>query len=89
MFLERRFTSSSLTCCNALSRNMAQVEVFILQINFPSLYLPGQCNVKIGQVHMVGLQDEATIVGVRCGLGCAYEWMRLDENFKSTHDLAA
>ena len=31
-----------------LSRNMAQVEVFILQIKFPSLYLPGQCDVKVG-----------------------------------------
>ena len=30
---------------NFLSRNMAQVEVFILQIKFPSLYLPGQCDV--------------------------------------------
>ena len=47
---------------NLLSRNMAQVEVFILQIKFPSLHLPGQCDVKVGQVHMVGLQDEATIV---------------------------
>jgi hypothetical protein len=41
---------------------MAQVEVFILQIKFPSLYLPGQCDVKVGQVHMVSLQDEVTIV---------------------------
>ena len=32
---------------------MAQVEVFIL---------PGQCDVKVGQVHMVSLQDEVTIV---------------------------
>ncbi len=47
---------------NFLSRNMAQVEVFILQIKFPSLYLPGQCDVKVGQVHMVCLQDEVTIV---------------------------
>jgi hypothetical protein len=47
---------------NFLSRNMAQVEVFILQIKFPSLYLPGQCDVKVGQVHMVSLQDEVTIV---------------------------
>ena len=34
----------------------------ILQIKFPSLYLPGQCDVKVGQVHMVSLQDEVTIV---------------------------
>ncbi len=47
---------------NLLSRKMAQVQVFILQIKFPSLYLPGPCDVKVGQVHMVGLQDEATIV---------------------------
>ena len=47
---------------NLLSRNMAQVEVFILQIKFPSLYLPGQCDVKIGQVRVVSLQDEAMIV---------------------------
>ena len=47
---------------NFLSRNMAQVEVFIQQIKFPSLYLPGQCDVKVGQVHMVSLQDEVTIV---------------------------
>ena len=47
---------------NLLSKNMAQVEVFILQIKFPSLHLPGQCDVKIGQVHMVDLQDEVTIV---------------------------
>ena len=47
---------------NFLSRNMAQVEVFILQIKFPSLYLPGQCDIKVGQVHMVSLQDEVTIV---------------------------
>ena len=47
---------------NLLSRNMAQVEVFILQIKFPSLHLPGQCDVKVGQVHMVCFQDEATIV---------------------------
>ena len=47
---------------NFLSRNMAQVEVFILQIKFQSLHLPGQCDVKIGQVNMVDLQDEATIV---------------------------
>ncbi len=40
---------------NFLSKNMAQVEVFIQQIKFPSLYLPGQ-------VHMVSLQDEVTIV---------------------------
>ncbi len=33
---------------NFLSRNMAQVEVFILQIKFPSLYFPGQCDVKVG-----------------------------------------
>ena len=37
--------------------NMAQIEVFI-----PSLYLPGQCDVKVGQVQMVSLQDEVTIV---------------------------
>jgi len=36
--------------------------VFIPQIKFPSLYLPGQCDVKVGQVHMVSLQDEVTIV---------------------------
>jgi hypothetical protein len=47
---------------NFLSRNIAQVEVFILQIKFPSLYLPGQCDVKVGQVHMVNLQDEVTIL---------------------------
>ena len=47
---------------NLLSRNMAQGEVFILQIKFPSLHLPGQCDVKVDQVHMVGHQDEATIV---------------------------
>jgi hypothetical protein len=47
---------------NFLSRNMAQVEVFILQIKFPSPYRPGQCDVKVGQVHMVSLQDEVTIV---------------------------
>jgi len=34
----------------------------ILQIKFPSLYLPGQCDVKVGQVHMVSLQDEVAIV---------------------------
>ena len=39
---------------NFLSRNMAQVEVFILQIKFPSLYLPGQCDIKVGLVHMAG-----------------------------------
>ncbi len=33
-----------------------------LQIKFPSLYLPGQCDVKVGQAHMVSLQDEVTIV---------------------------
>ncbi len=49
---------------NFLSRNMAQVEVFIQQIKFPSLYLPGQCDLKVGQVHMVSLQDEVTIVEV-------------------------
>ena len=47
---------------NFLSRNMAQVEVFIQQIKFPSLDLPGQCGVKVGQVHMVILQDEVMIV---------------------------
>jgi hypothetical protein len=47
---------------NFLSRNMAQVEVFIQQIKFPSLHLPGQCDVRVGQVHMVSLQDEVTIV---------------------------
>ncbi len=62
---------------NFLSRNMAQVEVFILQIKgfrniyhlnarvldgIQSLYLPGQCDVKVGQVHMVSLQDEVTII---------------------------
>ena len=41
---------------------MAQVDVFILQIKLPSLHLPGQCDVKVDQVHMVGLQDKATIV---------------------------
>ena len=47
---------------NLLSGNMAQVEVFILQIKFPSLNLPGQCEIKICQVHVVSLQDEVTIV---------------------------
>ena len=47
---------------NLLSRNMAQIEVFILQIKFPSLNLPGQCDIKICQVHMVSLEDEVTIV---------------------------
>ena len=47
---------------NFLSRNMAQVEVFIQQIKFASLYLPGQCDVKVRQVHMVSLLDEVTIV---------------------------
>jgi len=42
---------------NFISRNMTQVEVFILQIKFPSLYPPGQCDVKVGQVNMVSLQD--------------------------------
>ena len=45
---------------NLLSRNMAQVEVFILQIKFSSLHLPGQCDVKVGQdtiVGGVGLED--------------------------------
>jgi hypothetical protein len=41
---------------------MAQVEEFILQIKFPSLNLPGQCDIKICQVHVVSLQDEVTIV---------------------------
>ena len=44
---------------NFLSRNMAQVEVLIQQIKFPSLR---QCDVKVGQVHMVSLEDEVTIV---------------------------
>ena len=47
---------------NLLSRNMAQIEVFILQIKFPSLNLPGQCYIKICQVHAVSLEDEVTIV---------------------------
>ena len=47
---------------NLLSRNMAQVEVFILQIKFQSLNLPGQCDIKICQVHVVSLEDEVTIV---------------------------
>ena len=47
---------------NLLPRNMAQVEVFILQIKFPSLNLPGQCDIKICQVHVVSLEDEVTIV---------------------------
>ncbi len=36
--------------------------VFILQIKFPSLNLPGQCDIKICQVHVVSLEDEVTIV---------------------------
>ena len=47
---------------NLLSRNMAQVEVFILQIKFPSRNLPGQCDIKVCQVHVVSLEDEVTIV---------------------------
>ena len=47
---------------NLLPRNMAPVEVFILQIKFPSLNLPGQCDIKICQVHVVSLEDEVTIV---------------------------
>jgi hypothetical protein len=47
---------------NLLSRNMAQVKVFILQIKFPSLNLPGQYDIKICQVHVVTLEDEVTIV---------------------------
>jgi len=41
---------------------MAQVEVFILQIKFPSLNLPGQCDIKIRQAHVVSLEDEVMIV---------------------------
>ncbi len=33
-----------------------------LQIKFPSLNLPGQCDIKICQVHVVSLEDEVTIV---------------------------
>jgi len=44
---------------NLFSRNMVQVEVFILQIKFPSLC---QCDVKTGQVHVVRLQDEVAII---------------------------
>ena len=29
---------------------------------FPSLNLPGQCDIKVCQVHVVSLQDEVTIV---------------------------
>jgi len=47
---------------NRLSGNMAQLEAFILQIKFSSLNLPGQCDIKIGQVHVVSIKDESTIV---------------------------
>ena len=47
---------------NLLSMNMAHLEVFTLQKHFPSLNLPGQCDIKICQVHVVSLQDEVTIV---------------------------
>jgi hypothetical protein len=39
---------------------MTQVEVFILQIKFPSLNLPGQCDIKIFQLHVVSLEDEVS-----------------------------
>ena len=41
---------------------MIKLLLITLPIKFPSLYLPGQCDVKVGQVHMVSLQDEVTIV---------------------------
>jgi hypothetical protein len=41
---------------------MEQVEVFILQMKFSSLNLPGQFDIKICQVHVVSLEDEVTIV---------------------------
>ena len=47
---------------NLLSRNMAPVEVFILQIKFSSLHLPGQCDINICQVHVVSRENEVTIV---------------------------
>jgi hypothetical protein len=47
---------------NLLSRNKAQVEIFILQIKFPSLNFPCQCDIKICQVHVVSLDYEVTIV---------------------------
>ncbi len=46
---------------NLLSRNMAQVEVSILQIKFQSLNLPGQCDIKICRIHVVSLEDEVTL----------------------------
>ena len=36
--------------------------VFLLQIKFPSLILPGQCCIEICQVHVNSLEDEVTIV---------------------------
>ena len=57
-----RFQRVSDELMNLLSRNMAQIEVFILQKKFPSLNLPGQCYNKICQVHVVSLEDEVTIV---------------------------
>ena len=34
---------------------MGLVEVFILQVKFPTQYLPGQCDVEVRQVHVVGV----------------------------------
>ncbi len=38
------------------------MEVFILQIKFPSLNLPAQWDIEICQVHVVSLENEVTIV---------------------------
>ena len=37
-------------------------ELMNKQIKFPSLNLPGQCDTKIGLIHVVCLEDEVTIV---------------------------
>ena len=44
---------------NFFSRNMVQVEV---QEHKVSIATPSHCDVKIGQVHVVRLQDEVTII---------------------------
>ena len=44
-------------CGCRTSKNM----VFLLQIKFPSLNLPGQCGIEICQVHVISLEDEVTI----------------------------
>ena len=36
--------------------------IFILEIKFPSKYLPGQCDVQVRKFLMISLEDERSVV---------------------------